>query len=590
MLYWIISTIIYGLLLSSRSIALFHVIAKVKVSYLQSLKLRGVRAEDVSIIHSSTTLTFPQVISVTETREVIDADKSKATFFPNQLTAMDNFTASALSFNPLPFGQLNQSPHLPMAMSLSTSTDFSGMTSMKSSIPTTHDQKEQQLTIVFLKNEIKLSDETLTRMLLKYSWVFYLRVDRNLRPKIDVLRSFGFREKDIRSIITAAPSILGIEGDWTLPEKLISLQKMFFLSKKGLVSVIVKQPFLLTCSIDRNIRISNFLTETIGFSGDQVRKLVGLDSKIPMTSISILTIAWDILTNEYGIDSEQARKLCQRYPRLLSRLLVEKQLQQMKFFKEILLMNEQDKQVLQQLVLRYPPLLLIDVEVFLIPNVKILQSCLQLNSQELHEFIKIFPQLLGHSPETLQRRLDETMRLFTGLDKYQDNKAIAIGTIGITGKQKLRRVDDMDDYFFSNDQILNLIPTNRLRKRYFHRSKLDIPTPIVKALSSSKEYQVLVCGDEVSPPNDIEGVDVLREVIEEFSESNPLCDLEVKRLVSVSTTSLHFDESKAVQIIRAMPWILSYKPERNIRIIASLVASLDLSQDEITRCISLYPR
>ena len=53
------------------------------------------------------------------------------------------------------------------------------------------------------------------------------------------------------------PSILAINHEWTLPEKLISLQKMFNLNRIALVKVVVSQPYLLTSSIERNLVATN---------------------------------------------------------------------------------------------------------------------------------------------------------------------------------------------------------------------------------------------------------------------------------------------------------------------------------------------
>ncbi len=59
-------------------------------------------------------------------------------------------------------------------------------------------QVKEKLAIFYLKNELKLSEDTLNRLILKYSWLMYLRVDTNLRPTVGVLKSFGFRDKDVR--------------------------------------------------------------------------------------------------------------------------------------------------------------------------------------------------------------------------------------------------------------------------------------------------------------------------------------------------------------------------------------------------------
>jgi len=85
---------------------------------------------------------------------------------------------------------------------------------------------KESLTIYYLEQELKLSKETLTKIILKYSWILYLKVDTNLRPTIEVMKSFGLKDRDVRLIVSKAPSVLAINYDFTLPEKLIALQKM----------------------------------------------------------------------------------------------------------------------------------------------------------------------------------------------------------------------------------------------------------------------------------------------------------------------------------------------------------------------------
>jgi len=42
----------------------------------------------------------------------------------------------------------------------------------------------------------------------KCPWVLYLRVESNLKPTVAVLGSFGFKRRDIKTLVQAAPSIL----------------------------------------------------------------------------------------------------------------------------------------------------------------------------------------------------------------------------------------------------------------------------------------------------------------------------------------------------------------------------------------------
>ena len=82
-------------------------------------------------------------------------------------------------------------------------------------------------TIQYLQHQLKIPEDILANMLLKYSWILYLKVESNLKPTVEVFKEFGFKDAHIRQMVSMVPSILAINHQFTLPEKLISLQTMF---------------------------------------------------------------------------------------------------------------------------------------------------------------------------------------------------------------------------------------------------------------------------------------------------------------------------------------------------------------------------
>ena len=132
----------------------------------------------------------------------------------------------------------------------------------------------KEFTFFYLKYELKLSEATLMKILTKHSWIMYLKVESNLKPTIDTFKSFGFKDRDIKLMIELVPSILGINYEWTLPEKLISLQQMYSLNRMNLVKIVTNQPWLLSSSISRNLEISNFFVENMNLNSDDVKKLI----------------------------------------------------------------------------------------------------------------------------------------------------------------------------------------------------------------------------------------------------------------------------------------------------------------------------
>lgn len=127
----------------------------------------------------------------------------------------------------------------------------------------------------YLRDELCIKDECLENIMTKYPWILYLRVEDNLRPTVHVLESFGFKKNNIKGLVEQVPSILAINCNFTLVEKLISLQKIFYLNDpEHLVQVVTKQPYLLTSSIMRNMEIAAFFINTLGLTFTQIRNIL----------------------------------------------------------------------------------------------------------------------------------------------------------------------------------------------------------------------------------------------------------------------------------------------------------------------------
>jgi hypothetical protein len=269
----------------------------------------------------------------------------------------------------------------------------------------------------YLQKELKLSEHHMVKIMEKYPWIMYLKVDTNLRPTVEVLKSFGFRDKDVRSMLEKVPPILGINHEWTLPEKLISIQKMFNLNRAGLVKLVVHQPFLLTCSIDRNIRVSEFLSETVGLSPESIRNCLLCCPEVAMSGITKMAACWSVLTDIYGLSDKQARALVMYYPIVLTHRTLKTIQDKVSFFSEELNMSPPFREV-QKVIMRYPQLLCIDPNVFMRPNAALLKDYLELDRDGIAKLISFFPSALGYNPKTLEKAIRKSLFMLTGLEEY----------------------------------------------------------------------------------------------------------------------------------------------------------------------------
>ena len=310
----------------------------------------------------------------------------------------------------------------------------------------------------YLQKELKLSEHHMVKIMEKYPWIMYLKVDTNLRPTVEVLKSFGFRDKDVRTILEKVPPILGINHEWTLPEKLISLQKMFNLNRAGLVKLVVHQPFLLTCSIDRNIRVSEFLSETVGLSPESIRNCLLCCPEVAMSGITKMAACWSVLTDIYGLSDKQARALVISYPIVLTHRTLKTIQDKVSFFSEELNMSPPFREV-QKIIMRYPQLLCIDPNVFMRPNVALLKEYLELDREGIAKLISFFPSALGYNPRTLERSIRKSLFMLTGLEEYSSS---AVGS----GGEDLGDDDDEDDHgiFAGEVQDVSNLALGELRR------------------------------------------------------------------------------------------------------------------------------
>ena len=295
---------------------------------------------------------------------------------------------------------------------------------------------KEPLAIDYLEHELGLSSEVLKKIILKYPWILYLRVNTNIIPTIQVFYANNFKQKDIIKIISQIPSILAINHKYTLPEKLLSLQKMFYLNKNNLVKIVTAQPYLLTSSITRNLKTAEFLRNILKLNENDMKILLLNNPSIAMCSVEILKRCYGVLIQIYGLTPIQIHNIILRYPMLLSIKLVHNIKERLILFSSEFDIPSFPNPYIQHLALRFPPILYINTDIFLSKNIEILKLLINNNSNTsttittttttttsnnsnnnrkyLLGLIKTFPQLLGYNSNTLYTMILSSMELLTG--------------------------------------------------------------------------------------------------------------------------------------------------------------------------------
>ena len=284
---------------------------------------------------------------------------------------------------------------------------------------TIEEQKEgRELAFFYLRDVLKIRDKTLSKIVAAYPFILYCRPDTNLRPTIEAFKSFGFKSYDIRKLIEACPTILGLNAAWTIPEKLITIQKLYSLNRQGLVNTVTREPFLLTSSIDRNIAVASIFTDVMCMSPNEIRTMVNAYPRVAMLNVNDLKDCWNLLINKFGFTEDTAKSLVVKNPYIMSKAFLKYIDDRVKFFNDELGLLPPFSE-LQKLIIGSPSLLVFSVDYFLRPNVKLLKKYLGLNTKLLVKVLLYQPNILCYNPLTLERNLNQVLFLLTGLKEYQ---------------------------------------------------------------------------------------------------------------------------------------------------------------------------
>ena len=400
---------------------------------------------------------------------------------------------------------------------------------------------------------------------------------------------------------------------------------MFNLKRSTLIRVIVSQPLLLTSSIDRNLEIANFLSEDCMFTKEEIKSLVSKLPLIAMTPISVLSAAWSVLLDVYKISQKDAKKCCLRFPRLLTKSILNQGSDRFKFLNEDLVMSKHlDK--LHKMILYHPAILVADVEYYLKPNAAILIKVLKLSNSQLSQMATVLPPLLMYNPGVLETHLKKILRFLNGLDEYKfDGSEFENDDDDVDRNKNISLIDnDAENIILSEDDvILNDVSPLKIRKKkktakvkkskefdilfdelldgnnsddYIQEDRgLDMIADIVSlssATKSQKKENLLKKYDRRSLH--IQSMEKLTVKSERYMKGNigtgAAAEIEAIRMILTSCATMSINKEVSINMVRNAPWLIAYRIERSKRVIAVLAVSLGMAKAEVAKCIRLYPR
>lgn len=412
------------------------------------------------------------------------------------------------------------------------------------------DREEDMLTIVYFKKVLKISDDGLKSILLHHSWILHLRV-KSLIPKVNYLKTYGFKDKDIRKLVEYMPSVLAMNYQHSIPQKLLCLQKYFNLSKANVIAIVVSQPYVISCSAQRNIDIAEYLRHEIDLSLEEIKFVLLQNPRILSIGLVPIQESWKILTETYAFDKSFAKTLILRNTYLLSPRMHENIHDRLELIASLGLDIKSHE--FNRVIVRSPSFLLVNVNYFLRPNMLLLQKLLQLSEKDLIYMIKICPSFLSYNPRTLRSKINSVLYFLTG------------------------------DASIADPSLIDMDPS-------WNETSIGIHETILDELSSTENLEMQ--DDMLMNCYNISSFDVLSDISKQFNSSIEYPHMIIKDINSMQLmiSTLSLSSVNANILIKKVPWIIQFRSERTRRVLIALMITLGLTKDELIRIISIYPR
>lgn len=287
---------------------------------------------------------------------------------------------------------------------------------------------------------------------------------------------------------------------------------------------------------------------------------------------------WSVLADIYGFSHDDAKKIIIKCPRVLSSNFLLHSSKRVQFLQEELglILPFSDA---QKIILKFPQILYLDVTYFLIPNVKILRNRLQLNFCTLSTMISQFPQLLGLNPKNLDRQCVGILQLLSGSqDKYLAIRPVQTNK-GRSYEPSDTHTTDLPEAFL--EEFTEEFFGSRRETEFEHEQKVSWNW-MMHWRNIDETEQAWDCTWMLQ--SNWEQYDLLADTLGPVHyDSVTLCN-------HLSSVTLSMSFENATSVIRQLPNLLSYRLSRSCNLLLSLKVTLNMTSEDLTKCVKLYPR
>ena len=339
-----------------------------------------------------------------------------------------------------------------------------------------------------------------------------------------------------------------------------------------------------------------FFEENLQLSSAQLSGLLSSHPQLLMLSLDTLEGCWKRLSDTYNIPTDVICKMIIKLPRVLSKATISRHQERIDFLSYDLNFPPPFS-AFQKLTQRFPEILFLDLDFFLRPNTKLLKDFLVLNDEGVSKLIMLSPRVLYHNPKTLESRLRSTLYLLTSNQSFLESSPPedsfcaerTISSLVLEGEdQEEEDSFDIDGWLYSDQDVID----TALIENYGEDFELmsDVHPELLEdlgAINLDLIFDIVYDASSCKPHIETEYSSTLMEQ-SVFSEES--LDTISRTIFQSFASSLSIDLVRARHIVSTVPWLISYRPQRNLLVISALAVSLGMSRAEISKCVGTYPR
>lgn len=168
----------------------------------------------------------------------------------------------------------------------------------------------------FFRDKLGLSNDEVRKMLVKCPRIMEHKLESTMKPHLEFLELHGVKKEDLGKVVQSAPQTFQLSIEETLQPRTAFLTDRLGISPEGLAKILVRQPSVLTYSIQFMQQRIDFLIAN-GMPVENVAKAVVSHPQVLHYSVDSMKQKLQYL-REIGMERQQVAQSISRLPQLLA--------------------------------------------------------------------------------------------------------------------------------------------------------------------------------------------------------------------------------------------------------------------------------